>query len=83
MKLLFISIAISSMAFTFKVKKDDKPAYKIFNSEGKEVSYDDMVKELSKKEVNDFLSMLSNNNQRLIKLLTDLLESSNNGYYDK
>ena len=53
-KLLFISIAISSMAFTFKGKKDDKPAYKIFNSEGKEVSYDDMVKELSKKEVNFF-----------------------------
>jgi uncharacterized iron-regulated protein len=59
-KLLFISIAISSMAFTFKGKKDDKPAYKIFNSEGKEVSYDDMVKELSKKEVN-FFGELHNN----------------------
>ena len=48
------------MAFTLEVKKDDKPAYKIFNSEGKEVSYSDMVKGLLKKEVN-FFGELHNN----------------------
>lgn len=60
-KILFASIVISTMAFTFeKIKKDEKPAYKIFNSEGKEVSYSDMVKGLSKNEVN-FFGELHNN----------------------
>lgn len=59
-KIGLIILAIAGMAFGFKGKKDDKPAYKIFNSEGKEVSYEDMVKELSKKEVN-FFGELHNN----------------------
>lgn len=58
--LLFIAIAVLTMAFTAKAKKDDKPAYKIYNSEGKEVSYNDIVKELSKKDVN-FFGELHNN----------------------
>ena len=59
-KIGLILLAIAGMAFTFKGKKDDKPAYKIFNAEGKEVSYEDMVKELSKNEVN-FFGELHNN----------------------
>lgn len=55
-----ISSLTALMSFTGLAKKDDKPAYKIYNSEGKEVDYSDVVKELSKKEVN-FFGELHNN----------------------
>lgn len=55
----FGTILLMSFSSQFS-KKDDKPAYKIFTSEGKEVDYSDMVKGLSKNEVN-FFGELHNN----------------------
>jgi uncharacterized iron-regulated protein len=59
-KILLISSFTVLMSVTALGKKEDKAAYKIYNSEGKEVDYSDVIKELSKKEVN-FFGELHNN----------------------
>lgn len=60
-KLIWILPALIGLSFTLNSgKKEEKPAYKIYTSEGKEVTYSDMVKGLSKNEVN-FFGELHNN----------------------
>ncbi len=62
MKNFIIAICtILLMSFSYQSsKKDEKPAYKIYTSEGKEVDYSDMVKGLARNEVN-FFGELHNN----------------------
>lgn len=60
-KMIFAVCTLIGFSFTNSMsKKEDKPAYKIYTGEGKEVDYSDMVKVLSKNEVN-FFGELHNN----------------------
>jgi uncharacterized iron-regulated protein len=68
-----------------------KPAYKIYNSKGKEVSYNDMIKELTKKDIVLFGELHNNpiahwlqyevtselNNKRDLVLGAEMLEADN------
>ncbi len=50
-KIAMLLLLLSVLSASTKLSAMDKPAYTIFNSEGKEVDYDQMVRSLSKNQV--------------------------------
>ena len=50
-RITIVLLLIEALINPITVQAKDKPAYRIFTGEGKEVDYDKMIKELSKNQV--------------------------------